>query len=119
MGGPGKNILWVIAVQKEDQAGFHNGADVSPLSQFAGEKEILFPPLTMLRVRKHKPENAGPAYQSEQPEEDEDGIVRLGREKTLLQGDIESLEKQWDVKNVCNEWKEVRVQYKRIGVRPS
>ena len=30
--------------------GFHCGADVSLLSQFGNEREVLFPPLTMLRA---------------------------------------------------------------------
>lgn len=43
------NVLWELDCRAEDEA-FHNGADVSMLSQFATEKEVLFPPLTMLLV---------------------------------------------------------------------
>ena len=34
----------------EDDEAFHCGADVSLLSQFPEEREMLFPPLTMLAV---------------------------------------------------------------------
>uniref|UniRef100_A0A6V2X9S2 Mono(ADP-ribosyl)transferase n=1 Tax=Emiliania huxleyi TaxID=2903 RepID=A0A6V2X9S2_EMIHU len=50
MDGMGANVLWEIHADEEDDAGFHCGVDVSLLSQFAGEKEVLFPPLTMLQV---------------------------------------------------------------------
>ena len=30
----------------------HRGADISRLSQFAGEEEVLFPPCTMLEVKR-------------------------------------------------------------------
>ena len=44
------NVLWELVTKSEDERGFHCGADVSMLSQFEGEKEELYPPLTMLRV---------------------------------------------------------------------
>ena len=44
------NVLWELLTAPEDERGYHSGADVSLLSQFAHEKEELFPPLTMLRV---------------------------------------------------------------------
>ena len=44
------NVMWELRTRAEDEQGFHSGADVSCLSQFAGEQEELFPPLTMLRV---------------------------------------------------------------------
>ena len=47
---PYPNVLWELRVRSEDDVGFHVGADVSMLSQFGGERECLFPPLTMLRV---------------------------------------------------------------------
>ena len=43
-------VLWEMRTSPEDERGFHSGADVSLLSQFAHEKEELFPPLTMLHV---------------------------------------------------------------------
>jgi hypothetical protein len=45
-----KNVLWEIRCSEETSEGFHCGADVSLLSQFPKEKEMLFPPLTMLKV---------------------------------------------------------------------
>jgi hypothetical protein len=49
-GGTSPNLLWELRASSEDEAGFHCGADVSLLSQFAGEKETIFPPMTMLKV---------------------------------------------------------------------
>ena len=46
----GPNVLWSLRPSCEGDTGFHHGADISLLSQFAGEREVLFPPLTMLRV---------------------------------------------------------------------
>jgi hypothetical protein len=45
------NVLFELEQFEEDDAGFHCGADVSMLSQFAGEMEVIFPPLTMLHVK--------------------------------------------------------------------
>lgn len=47
---PQPNLLWELRAGDEDEAGHHCGADVSMLSQFSGERECLFPPLTMLKV---------------------------------------------------------------------
>jgi len=44
------NVLWALQPTVETDAGFHRGASIESLSQFAGEGEILFPPCTMLRV---------------------------------------------------------------------
>ena len=44
------HILWQIECKEESEGGYHNGADVSMLSQFASEDEILFPPLTVLTL---------------------------------------------------------------------
>ena len=47
---PAPNLLWQLCAADEDETGFHCGAEVAMLSQFAGEREVLFPPLAMLRV---------------------------------------------------------------------
>jgi hypothetical protein len=44
------NVLWAIECRAEDEEGFHSGACVSVVSQFPVEREMLFPPLTMLTV---------------------------------------------------------------------
>ena len=38
------NVLWVLKQSSETDDGYHSGADISMLSQFEAEKEILFPP---------------------------------------------------------------------------
>ncbi len=50
--GKGSNVLWELHTSKEDDAAYHRGAEVSKLSQFAAEDEVLFPPCTLLVVRK-------------------------------------------------------------------
>ena len=50
MSPKGANLLWEIRCGPETSEGFHSGADVSMLSQFPDEREILFPPMTMLTV---------------------------------------------------------------------
>jgi hypothetical protein len=41
------NVLWELECREEDEA-HHNGADIAIISQFPGEEEVLFPPLTMM-----------------------------------------------------------------------
>jgi len=49
MGG-GQNVLWKLHPRAESDVGLHMGADISMLSQFPGEAEVLFPPCTVLIV---------------------------------------------------------------------
>ena len=44
------NLLWRIRAKPESSGGFHHGADISTLSQYQAEEEILFPPCTILTV---------------------------------------------------------------------
>jgi len=46
----GPNVLWSLQPQIETDDAFHYGADIAMLSQYAHEKEVLFPPCTMLEV---------------------------------------------------------------------
>lgn len=46
----GDNVLWKLRSSQESDSGFHSGADVSMLSQYAAEEETLFPPYTRLDV---------------------------------------------------------------------
>ena len=43
-------MLWEIRCSSEDDVGFHSAAHIELLSQHPAEKEVLFPPLTMLQV---------------------------------------------------------------------
>ena len=45
-----QNVLWHLEPSLESDAGYHYGADISLLSQFGKEKEVLFPPCTMLEI---------------------------------------------------------------------
>ena len=47
---PAENVLWCLQPQMESDAAYHRGADVSLLSQFSGEQEVVFPPATMFAV---------------------------------------------------------------------
>ena len=47
----GKCVMWEIECSPETDEGFHSAADVSVLSQYPAEREMLFPPLTMLTVK--------------------------------------------------------------------
>ena len=49
----GSNVLWALQPRLETDEAFHRGADVAILSQFESEKEVLFPPCTLLLVREH------------------------------------------------------------------
>ena len=55
MGDDDANVLWRLQPQAQSDAGYHVGADISMLSQFAGEEEVLFPPCTLLSVMKQAP----------------------------------------------------------------
>jgi hypothetical protein len=48
----GHDVVWHIRSKPETEDAFHCGADVSLLSQFPKEKEITFPPYTMLVIEK-------------------------------------------------------------------
>lgn len=54
MGGD-DNVLWELAPGEEPGAestsAYHCGADISLLSQFSAEQEVLFPPCTLLHVK--------------------------------------------------------------------
>jgi hypothetical protein len=52
LGGPagGMNVLWEIECSAETAEGLHSAADVSVLSQFPEERELLFPALSMLTL---------------------------------------------------------------------
>ena len=51
MGQADDNVLFKVYPSMQTSEGFHMGADVSMLSQFSHETEVLFPPSTLLVVR--------------------------------------------------------------------
>merc|ERR1712217_342629 len=58
----GESVLWHMLPQAQTGSSSHHGADISSLSQFGHEREILYPPCTMLVAQKVK---AGWVFQSE------------------------------------------------------
>ena len=54
------NVLWALHPQLQSDAAYHCGADISRLSQFPKEEEILFPPCTMM-ILQHPPKHPSPA----------------------------------------------------------
>jgi hypothetical protein len=61
MAPPGKpTVIFRLHAAAEDDA-YHCGAEVAMLSQFSGEREVLFPPLTMLLVLRRQPAPSSPS----------------------------------------------------------
>ena len=54
MSGDGQNVMWTLHPQMESDTAYHYGADISMISQFGEEKEVLYPPCTMLQVQRLK-----------------------------------------------------------------
>lgn len=48
--GAGPSVLFEVKCRKRDAFGFHCGVDLSWVSQFPGEAEVLFPPFTVFNV---------------------------------------------------------------------
>jgi len=46
------NVLWALHPQLQTDDAYHYGADISLLSQFPDEEECLFPPCTMMILRR-------------------------------------------------------------------
>ena len=55
----GPNVLWELRQQPQTDVGFHSGANVSMLSQYACEDEGLFPPCTLMKVMHAKHDSKG------------------------------------------------------------
>ena len=83
------NLMWEVHTRGEDGGGYHAGADVSRLSQFPEEAEILFPPLTMLMVHMKSVATGGAAASSTTPTSSGDGSAeeRAVRTRVELQTD--------------------------------
>ena len=52
MDAEGANVLWKLRIKPPSDGHFHCGADISLLSQFSHEKEVLFPPYTVLMLER-------------------------------------------------------------------
>lgn len=59
MSPDGQNVMWSLHPQVESDTAYHYGADISGLSQFGEEKEVLYPPCTMLQVERVKASKEG------------------------------------------------------------
>jgi len=60
----GPNVLWALQPKDQTDEGYHCGADISRLSQFRGEEEVLFPPCTLLIVQQTKHDSCSKTGQS-------------------------------------------------------
>lgn len=81
--GRGNNIMWEIKTEPESDAGYHCGADVSKLSQFAEEEEVLFPPCTLFEVCK-KPQETLNQETFKQFDTNGDGVLDAEETKELV-----------------------------------
>lgn len=131
--GHGKNILWEIDASKEDAAGYHNGADISMLSQFSIEQEVLFPPLTMLKVKekpgRERPRPSTGASPTSRPPPQASLMLRdmsainrtpADQPKDGVDEYESMLQKEWDVADCERTTKHQKpVQYKQVSVRPT
>ena len=63
--GTTPNILWEIHTSDEDASGYHCGVSIALLSQYSDEQEVIFPPLTMLRVMARPKQDSPPEGLSE------------------------------------------------------
>ena len=93
---PGKNVLWRLNATVDSDTAYHRGADISMISQFAGEDEILFPPMTMLMVlslsesRARSPQGADTVVGHISTRFDEDQLeARKSQEPTKVSKDKE------------------------------
>ena len=88
--GSGENVLWELRPMQESDAAFHRGADISMISQFAGEEEVLFPPCTMLQVKENVPaarignDYISPRFISGSPAEVPEPSADVAGEKTAV-----------------------------------
>jgi len=69
--GDGQNVLWEVHTTRESDTGFHCGANIALLSQFAAESEVLFPPSTMLMLLPH---GHAPGQAESEEQENEGGV---------------------------------------------
>lgn len=58
------NVLWQLRSSEPRDDAFHRGADISLLSQFRHEDEILFPPCTMMIVERNAAAQVRATFQS-------------------------------------------------------
>ena len=88
MASEGSNVLWRLHPQVESDSGFHSGASIDMLSQFAGEEEVMFPPCTMLIVKEE------PKLAAAKRAGDVERIKRLEKER----GEVHPLYGRFEVK---------------------
>lgn len=78
---PAPNVLWELRLQNETDAGYHQGASIELLSQYADEEEMLFPPCTMLQVLPAKSANGQPTELSSRQSSADDEAANLPRQR--------------------------------------
>ena len=55
------NVLWTLAATEPSDDAYHRGADISMLSQYAHEDEVLYPPCTMMIVQGAEQQQQSPS----------------------------------------------------------
>lgn len=79
-----QNLMWEVHSRGAGDSGYHSGADVSRLSQFPNEKEVLFPPLTSLRVHLSKDDGSGSRRLSQDAQSSTEAIQLADKEAQLV-----------------------------------
>ena len=88
----GENVLWALRPTLHSDSGFHHGAPVALVSQFAEEEEILYPPCTMLVVSPRGDE------ESEDGEEEGEIMALEDEDDAPMSSELASASARWRCK---------------------
>jgi len=91
--GPGSNVLWELQTSPESDVAYHYGADISQISQFGHESEVLFPPFTMLAVKERAPEPEPASPEERRKLKRRDSLARMESAKAELVAKEEAIAK--------------------------
>ena len=102
------NVLWELAAGEPSDDAYHRGADISMLSQYAHEDEVLFPPNTMLIVQPASDalSNGGGGVPAE-PDAASSGLPALQKQRSMHKA---ALSKDESDAASGKAWKLIRVR---------